>query len=264
MTTLALHGGIDQAEVRRWSAAATLVVAVHAALIACCLFWYTTTPPPGRPLDAIAVDLAPASAAPQPTDLDLAPGPTMQAAEPPAPEPEQQQKVEETIAPTPLQQNPEVVAPPEPKKRVEEVREKPKPVVAKKKPKKPSAAPAPRTSAAPRAEHDAPMQQSRAGAAASAAALPSYRQRLAAHLQRYKQYPSEARASAARGTVLAVFTVHRSGSVSGVRVMRSSGNAALDNAALSAIRNAQPLPAIPPEIQQSALTFPVPFSFSMR
>jgi protein TonB len=263
MTTLALHGGVDQAEVKRWSASATLVVAVHAALIACYLFWYTTTPPPGRPLDAIAVDLAPMSAAPQPKDLDLAPGPTMQAAEPPAPEPEQQQKVEETIAPTPLQQNPEVVAPPEPKKQVEEVREKPKPVVVKKKPKKPSTAPAPRTTAAPRAEHNAPMQQSRSGAAA-AAALPSYRQRLAAHLQRYKQYPSEARASGARGTVLAVFTVHRSGSVSGVRVMRSSGNAALDNAALSAIRNAQPLPAIPSEIPQSALTFPVPFSFSVR
>ncbi len=262
MTTLALHDGIDQADVRRWSVAATLVVAVHAALIACYLFWSTTAPPPSRPLDAISVDLAPMSAAPQPQDLDLAPGPTMQAAESPAPEPEQQQKVEETIAPTPLQQNPEVVAPPEQKKEMEAVREKPKPVV-KQKPKKPSPAPAPRTTATPRAEHEAPMQQARSGAAA-AAALPSYRQRLAAHLQRYKQYPSEARAAGARGTVMAVFTVHRSGSVSGVRVTRSSGNAALDNAALSAIRNAQPLPAIPAEIPQAALTFPVPFSFSVR
>lgn len=263
MTTLALHGGVDQAEVRRWSASATLVIAVHAALIACYLFWYTTTPPPGRPLEAIAVDLAPATAAPQPRDLDLAPGPTMQAAEPPTPEPEQPQKVEETIAPTPLQQNPEVVAPPEPKKQVEVVREKPKPVEAKKKPKKPSPAPAPRTTAAPRAERDAPMQQARSGAAA-AAALPSYRQRLAAHLQRFKQYPNEARAAGIRGTAMAIFTVHRGGSVSGVRIVRSSGNASLDNAALSAIRNAQPLPAIPAEIPQSALTFPVPFSFSVR
>lgn len=63
---------------------------------------------------------------------------------------------------------------------------------------------------------------------------------------------------------MAIFTVSRGGGVSGVRVSRSSGNPALDNEALATIRRAQPLPPIPPEVPQSSLTFPVPFSFGGR
>ena len=49
--------------------------------------WYTQRPVPGVSLPAIMVDMAPASASPQPTPMDLAPGPVMQQADASPPEP---------------------------------------------------------------------------------------------------------------------------------------------------------------------------------
>ena len=61
------------------------------------------------------VDMAPVSSSPQPTPMDLAPGPVMQAADASPPEAARQEAVEEQIAPTPPQEKPDVVAPPEQK-----------------------------------------------------------------------------------------------------------------------------------------------------
>jgi protein TonB len=265
MSSLALRGGITGTDVARWGLASALVVGLHAAVIAAAIYTYPDSPPPGAPLEAISIDLAPASAAPEVQNLDLAPGPEMQQAEAPEPEPEKPKPVEEQIAPTPVQEKAEVVAPPEEKPKPEEAKkEEPKPV-EKKKPKKPSEKPAPRTTAAPKANLRAEQaREARAGAAAAARAMPSYRQRLAAHLQRYKQYPGSARAAHEEGTAMVTFTVTRNGSVTGVRLTRSSGHPALDQEAMAAIRRAQPLPSFPPEITQSAMTFPVPFSFHLR
>lgn len=263
MSALALRDGMTKADVTRWGLAAALVVSLHAGVIAAALYTIPDSPPPGAPLEAISIDLAPAAAAPEVTNLDLAPGPEMQQAEAPEPEPEPPKPIEEQIAPTPPQEKAEVVAPPEEEKKPEPEKEKPK-SVEKKKPKKPSEKPAPRTTAAPKAEIRDHAREARAGAAAAAAALPSYRQRLAAHLQRYKQYPSSARSAHEEGTAMVTFTVTRSGSVTGVRLSRSSGHPSLDREAMDAIRRAQPLPSFPPEMTQSAMTFPVPFSFHLR
>ncbi len=257
MTALALHEGIDRTELRRWGASATFVIAVHAALIAGYLVWHITYEPSGKPIEAISIDLAPLTAAPETQTANVAPGPTMKAADAPVPEPERQKTIEETIAPTPPQQNPAVIAPPETKAKPEPDRETPK-LAVKQPPKKSPDKPAQQTSAAPRAERQAPAQEARSGASA-AAALATYRQRLNAHLQRFK-----GGGAGASGSVMAVFTVSRGGGVSGARVSRSSGNAALDNEAVATIRRAAPLPPIPPEIPQSSLTFPVPFSFGGR
>ncbi|KQW21344.1 energy transducer TonB [Afipia sp. Root123D2] len=263
MSALALRDGVTKADVTRWGLAAALVVSLHAGVIAAALYTIPDSPPPGAPLEAISIDLAPAAAAPEVTNLDLAPGPEMQQAEAPEPEPEPPKPIEEQIAPTPPQEKAEVVAPPKEEKKPEPEKEKPKPI-EKKKPKKPSEKPAPRTTAAPKAEIRDRAREARAGAAAAAAALPSYRQRLAAHLQRYKQYPSSARSAHEEGTAMVTFTVTRSGSVTGVRLSRSSGHPSLDREAMDAIRRAQPLPSFPPEMTQSAMMFPVPFSFHLR
>ena len=61
------------------------------------------------------VDMAPVSSSPQPTPMDLAPGPIMQAADASPPEAATQQVADEQIAPTPPQDKPEVAAPPEQK-----------------------------------------------------------------------------------------------------------------------------------------------------
>ena len=130
MNAFALHEISDQAAVRRWGASAFAITAAHAALIALALNWYTQRPVPGVSLPAIMVDMAPVSAAPQPTQMDLAPGPVMQQADASPPEPAVAEAVQEQIAPTPPQEKPEVVAPPEQKVEMKPVTEPAKPVLA--------------------------------------------------------------------------------------------------------------------------------------
>ncbi|MBS0531976.1 MAG: TonB family protein [Proteobacteria bacterium] len=270
MNAWVLHAPNDDSGTLRWGASAAIIVALHAGLIALGIAWYTHAPPAGSPMATILIDLppAPSSAAPEPQQMDVAPGPPMQQGDAPSPPPEppKQETVQEQIPSTPPQEKPVVAAPPEQK--VEPKPEPPKPAPVKPKhveTKKPSdRPPAPRTTAAPKAERQAPAASARAGAAASAAALPAYREKLAAHLQRFKQYPAGAKASGEQGTAMLSFTVSRSGQVLASRLAGSSGHPALDAETLAMIRRAQPLPAFPPEMKQASLSFTVPVHFSLR
>ncbi|OPF90590.1 hypothetical protein I8G32_02182 [Rhodopseudomonas palustris] len=285
MNARALHDSGAAQGASRWLLSAAIIVGVHAAAVAAALAYYTQVPPPGEPLAAIMIDLAPMTASPQPSPLDLPPGPEMQEAEAPQPEPEpvQHTAAAPEIAPTPIQQAAEVPLPPDAKpsptpdkpepvklEQAEPVKpkpERPKPIkrerVAKQNPS--DRPPAPRTSAPQRAERRAAdAMAALAGAQAAAAMLPSYRQRLAAHLQRFKRYPTEARASGVQGTATLSFTVGRGGQVLSARLARSSGHPALDAETLAMVSRAQPLPPFPPEITQASLNFSVPVNFSVR
>ena len=283
MNAFVLHEFDDRAAMARWSGSAAIIVALHAALIALGVAWYTRSPPPGVALPTIMVDLAPASAPSSPSvqPLDLPPGPEMREAEPPPPPPEppKQEAIQEQLAPTPPQENPVVEAPPEQKveppppkpEPAKIVPDLPKPVPAKPKPvrtevKKPvDAPPAPRTSAAPKAERQASLTSSSAPAGAtSAAALASYNQLVAAHLQRFKQYPSGAKAAGEQGTSRLSFTLGRSGQVLGSRLAGSSGHPSLDGETLAMVRRAQPFPPMPPELKQTSMSFSIPVQFSIR
>ena len=139
---------------------------------------------------------------------------------------------------------------------------KPKPVRADAK-KPTDALPAPRTSAAPRAERQAPAA-SAATAGASAAAIASYNQLVAAHLQRFKQYPPGSKAAGEQGTSRLSFTLGRGGQVLGSRLAGSSGHQALDGETLAMVRRAQPFPSFPPELRQGSISFTVPVRFFVR
>jgi protein TonB len=285
MNAFVLHEFDDRAAMARWSTSAAIIVALHAAVIALGVAWYTRLPPPGVALPTIMVDLAPASAPSSPSvqPLDLPPGPEMREADPPPPppepEPQKQEAIQEQLAPTPPQENPVVQAPPEQKvepappkpEPAKIVPDQPKPVPVKPKPvrtevKKPvDAPPAPRTSAAPKAERQASLTSSSAPAGAtSAAALASYNQLVAAHLQRFKQYPSGAKAAGEQGTSRLSFTLGRSGQVLGSRLAGSSGHPSLDGETLAMVRRAQPFPAMPPELKQASMSFSIPVQFSIR
>jgi protein TonB len=283
MNAFVLHEFDDRAAMARWSASAAIIVALHAALIALGVAWYTHAPPPGVALPAIMVDLAPVSAPSSPgvQPVDLPPGPEMREADPPPPPPEppKQEVIQEQFAPTPPQESPVVEAPPEQKveplppkpEPAKIVPDQPKPVPVKPKPvrteaKKPAdAPPAPRSSAAPKAERQASLTPSSAPAGAtSAAALASYNQLVAAHLQRFKQYPSSAKAAGEQGTSRLSFTLGRSGQVLGSRLAGSSGHPALDGETLAMVRRAQPFPPMPSELKQASMSFSIPVQFSIR
>lgn len=273
MNAYALHAATDNALAPRWAGSAAAVLGLHAALIA--LIWYRQPPVPGVSLPVIMVDMSPVSA-PQPTRLDLAPGPVMQEADvSPPPEAARSEAVQEQVAPTPPQLKPEVEAPPEHKRATSE---KPEPaqVVPDRKPapakpkairpdaRKPTEAPrAPRTTASPKAERKA-QAASAASSGASAAAIASYNQLVAAHLQRFKQYPPAAKAAGQQGVARLSFSLGRGGQVLAGHLGGSSGHAALDAETLAMLRRAQPFPAFPPELKQSSMSFSVPVAFAIR
>lgn len=276
MNAFALHDVSDKAIARRWGASAFAVVAAHAALIALAMNWHTQRPVPGVFLPAIMVDMAPVSAAPDATQMDLAPGPVMQQADASPPEPAAAEPVQQQIESTPPQEKPEVVAPPEqkaeptppgPEPAKAEPEKKPVPVkprVVRPDASKPTdAPPAPRTTASARAERQAPAA-SAASAGASAATLASYRQMIAAHLQRFKQYPPAARAAGQQGTSRVSFTLSRSGGVLSVSLGGSSGHSQLDAETLAMVRRAQPFPAFPADVKQSSMSFGAPVAFYIR
>ena len=277
MNAFVLHDTSDTTGVLRWGTSATAIVAAHAALIALAMAWYTQRPTPGVTMPTIMVDMAPATASPAPTPIDIAPGPEMQQADASPPEAAKLEQVQEQLAPTPPQPKPEVEAPPEHKTEptppkpepAKIVPDPPKPVPAKPKPvraeaKKPTeATPAPRTTAAPRAERQAPAA-SAISASATAAAIASYNQLVAAHLQRFKQYPPASKAAGQQGTARLSFSLSRSGQVLASRLAGSSGHAALDGETLAMVRRAQPFPAFLPDMKQASMGFNVPVAFSIR
>jgi protein TonB len=239
--------------------------------------WYTMPPPPGVTLPAIMVDMSPVTSAPQSTQLDLAPGPVMQQADAsPPPEAAKQETVEEPIAPTPPQEKPLVEAPPEQKVQPTPPKPEPARIVPEQKPspvkpkviraeaKKPTeATPAPRTTASPRAERQA-QAASAVSTGASAAAVASYKQMVAAHLQRFKQYPPAAKSAGQQGTARVSFTLSRSGGVMSAGLGGSSGHSALDAETLAMVRRAQPFPAFPSDVKQSSMSFSAPVAFYIR
>ncbi|MCK1734514.1 energy transducer TonB [Bradyrhizobium sp. 138] len=269
----ALHEPLGEREGARWGLSAAVIVALHIASALLAMSWLKHVPDEGVNMPAILIDMKPETSAPQSTPLDMAPGPVMQQADPSPPEPVQQQAVEEMIPPTPPQERPDVVAPPEQK--LEPVPPKPEPakVVPVEKPtpakpkvvrpdaRKPSEAPpAPRTSAPPRVEREAPAA-SAMSAGALASLVAAYNQRVRAHLMRFHSYPSGGNDQ--RGLVRVKFTIGRNGQIMSSRIS-PSGVAAFDAKALSMIRQAAPFPPIPPEIKNSSMDFTIPVDFTVQ
>lgn len=79
----------------------------------------------------------------------------------------------------------------------------------------------------------------------------SFQQTLLRHVGRFQRFPRAARRERLHGAVDTLFSMRRDGSLLGVWVKTSSGQPVLDREAIDAIRRAQPLPAIPPELPDS-------------
>ncbi|WP_119459438.1 TonB family protein [Rhodospirillaceae bacterium SYSU D60014] len=97
-----------------------------------------------------------------------------------------------------------------------------------------------------------------------AGATTDYTAVLQAWLERHKEYPRRAQLRRQEGTVLLRFVMDRQGHVLSYRVERSSGHRALDREVEEMIERAQPLPAMPEEMQQAQLELVVPIQFFLR
>lgn len=114
-----------------------------------------------------------------------------------------------------------------------------------------------------KAEADSAAKKSGGGAGkkndGGSAAASKYPGLVQAKVTRAAKYPSKARGNA--GEALVSFTVGASGTVTKVALARSSGNDALDSAALAAVDRAAPFPPIPEAAGRSTWSFTVPVYF---
>jgi protein TonB len=93
---------------------------------------------------------------------------------------------------------------------------------------------------------------------------PSWQTLLFKQLQRFKNYPSGARARNEQGVVILAFTVNRDGHVLARQIVTGSGYPDLDAEVLTMVERAQPLPAFPASMSQAQQDFSVPIRFSLR
>ncbi|SFJ86588.1 energy transducer TonB [Methylophaga sulfidovorans] len=96
------------------------------------------------------------------------------------------------------------------------------------------------------------------------AAQKSYYSELAATLAKHKRYPMASRRRGEEGIVKLFFVVDRTGKVLEFRIAKSSGSARLDEAVISMLKKAQPLPSFPDDMTQSQLEVNVPIAFQLN
>jgi len=221
-------------EHRRGERARGLVLSalLHGAVLTALLVQFGRTRPPPMPAEApMTVELLPLAAPPEPV-RDVEEGPEQ--VEQPKVEAAPQTPVTPPILPVPLAR---------PAKPAEPVEAEPRP-------------PVPETTA-PKSVPAPPAQT------LSSNARDSWQARLLAHLERYRRYPSDARARREEGVVHVRFRMNRAGRVLTARILRGSGSPALDRAALETLRRAQRLPAIPEDMPDE-IELDLPVAFFLR
>ena len=113
-----------------------------------------------------------------------------------------------------------------------------------------------------------PQEEKQATAPVASKAPPKsitkWQSMLAAHIDHYKRYPSQARAHGEQGVATVFFTMNRDGRVLTSHIVQSSGSAALDQETLQMLTRAQPMPKPPSDMQGTELSLAVPIQFNIR
>lgn len=250
----------------RWSLAGLCIVVLHGGLVYAALNWPRRTEAAAELPAAIMIELAPVPVAPDAPPQDVALGPQMEQSqeatpseqedkpvEEQEPEPEVKPEIKTQIEVPPLPEKPKVDAvlvqptPLEPQKdKPKENQRKPdKPKKSQKKPQDRTAQNTP-TTAAPQAAN---VQRAATNAAlmagtSSSTSPATWRSVVMALLNRHKRFPP----GGGQGTATVAFTIDRSGRVLSARLVRSSGNAALDAEAVALARRVSPVPPPPPDV----------------
>jgi protein TonB len=270
-----------------WGGASVLVVALHLGGALWIMRQAEAAAPPGLP-EPVFVDLAPAeevaeepvAPAEDPVEEAVEPEPEEVAKPldlPPLPELEPLDDMAELFPPAPpeLETPPEVVLntsarPQRRPQREPEQQRRPEPRRAERR------EPEPQRQAEPRRQEQAPPQQQQArradqGAGGRGAAGPSPQQKASLMSQWGGQIRSciSRRASAPRGVreggrVTLNLSVSRSGSIQGVGIAGSSGNGALDEAAVRAAQRAGRCPRAPAQLTDASYSFQLPINLQVR
>jgi protein TonB len=101
------------------------------------------------------------------------------------------------------------------------------------------------------------------GTGASAQRLrATWQKELIAHLDRHKRYPTDRSQKSAE--IVVSFALDRMGHVLSTRIVKGSGDAAFDEAALAMVRRSDPVPQPPPAVADEGLNFTLPVIFRIK
>jgi protein TonB len=90
----------------------------------------------------------------------------------------------------------------------------------------------------------------------------TWQKQLIAHLDKHKRYPAERSQKSAE--ILVSFALDRMGHVLSAGIVKGSGDAAFDQAALAMVRRSDPVPQPPPGVADEGLQFTLPVIFKVR
>jgi periplasmic protein TonB len=246
---------------RLWVFAGLGALAIHAACVALAVAHLRADEEEalGAPAIAIGVELM----APRAEPSDLPPGPEADASAASPAVPEHKAVTEQSERPRDIPTETE-----DPDRIVTQNDNKPKqdePVVAvQAAPSEPSiaaeATAAPSLAAVP----EAPRSAAPAPGIGESAALIrlSWHKELSAHFDRHKRYPADRANKAAE--IVVSFVLDRTGHILSSRIVRGSGDASFDNAALAMLQRSDPVPPPPPLVADEGLSFTLPVVFRVK
>ncbi|AMB44196.1 energy transducer TonB [Methylobacterium sp. AMS5] len=256
-----------------WAAAGLLTLGVHIGLY---LLLTRQAETPAAPLEmpaAVMIDMSPEPTVAKSEVDNAAEGPPVPASDEAEPEPVEEAPppdAEPVIEAPPPVVKPQAVLPPTPPKAVTKPAPKPpekkteKKPLEKKKPEKPvlkkdHPSTAARSSGGPRSDQATADRTaaSAAGASISQASRASWQNEMRIRIVRAKRFPPGA--AGATGVAVVSVSFAGNGSVTGARLIASSGNAALDAEAVAVMYRAAPFPP-PPGGQPMTLTVPMNFN----
>jgi periplasmic protein TonB len=243
--------------------AGIIAIGLHAGGVG--LAFISQQPDSEPDLGAPAIEIGIELAAPKLDPTDLPVGPDTEAAAPSPALVEQKAVVEQTdlpkAQPTETDDPDRVVSPNETQKPKEDDPKVPTPPTQASSPSIAAEATAsPTLQEAPEATHSiAPSPGSGESARREKA---TWQKELAAHFNKFKRYPAERRTP--RAEVLVSFVLDRVGHVVAKRIVKGSGDAAFDAAALDMLQRSDPVPAPPPLVADEGLTFSLPVIFQAR
>ena len=90
----------------------------------------------------------------------------------------------------------------------------------------------------------------------------TWQKELVAHLDKHKRYPAQRSRKSAE--IMVSFALDRMGRVLSASIVKGSGDAAFDEAALAMLKRADPVPQPPPLVADDGLSFTLPVIFRVK
>src|ERR1700730_16862726 len=90
----------------------------------------------------------------------------------------------------------------------------------------------------------------------------TWQKELIAHLDKHKRYPAERSQKSAE--IIVSFALDRKGHVLSTSIVKGSGDAAFDQAALAMVKRSDPVPPPPPLVADEGLNFTLPVFFRVK